>query len=495
MTNPEPQVASTTESSDELARRLMLALLALQDQQQRTAGVRAELQRLQRSRSWRLTGPLRALLEWLSAKQGVASTIPPLKAGDSAEDRRLADASHLLRDRVGLHSGNESRPPERARQLGPSLFVDVTELALEDHGAGVQRVVRRLLVELMLSPQLRAEPVRLASNGRYVHAREFLAGMLGLEAADVGSDMPIHPRPGDRFLGLDLLRDRPTEVGAAWRELRARGVRVSVMVYDLLPLSHPEWFPQGMSARFDAWLTQVLEVADQAVCISRTVAGELRERSPLRVGQRQPVIGSFELGADLEGWLLPVRHIDAMAAGHPRFLVVGTIEPRKGHAQTLAAFEGLWAQGSQVQLLIAGRHGWGTDDFANHLRKHPESGKRLLWIDAPDDADLAAAYRDSTVLLAPSLGEGFGLPLVEAAAHGLPALARDLPVFREVGGPGVDYFSGESPAQLQAAIEDWLRRWETGRIAVTDIVAARSWRESASDLLRALDNEDLQMLA
>lgn len=495
MTNPQPQDAPATESRDELARRLMLALLALQEQQQRTAGVRAELQRLQRSRSWRLTRPLRALLEWFSAQRGAASIIPPLQAGDCADGRRLANASQLLRDRVGLHTGDESLPADRARPFGPSLFVDVTELALEDHGAGVQRVVRRLLVELLLSPPLRAEPVRLAANGTYVHAREFLAGMLGLETADVGSDMPINPHPGDRFLGLDLLRDRAIDAGAAWRDLRARGVRISVVVYDLLPLSNPEWFPEGMSARFDAWLTQVLEVADQALCISRTVAAALRERSVLRVGQRHPVIRSFELGADLEGWLLPVRHIHAMAAGQPRFLIVGTIEPRKGHAQALAAFEGLWAQGSQAQLLIAGRYGWGTDDFANRLRTHAEAGKRLLWITAPDDADLAAAYRESTALLAPSHGEGFGLPLVEAGAHGLPVLARDLPVFREVGGAGVDYFSGASPAQLQAALQDWLRRWEAGRIAAPDIVASRSWRASANDLLRAMDEQDQHTLA
>ncbi|MEO6102748.1 MAG: hypothetical protein ABIP44_03800, partial [Pseudoxanthomonas sp.] len=81
---------------------------------------------------------------------------------------------------------------------------------------------------------------------------------------------------------------------------------------------------------------------------------------------------------------------------------------------------------------------------------------------------------------------GFGLPLVEAAAHGLPVLARDLPVFREVGGGGVDYFSGESPAQLQSAIVDWLRRWESGAIAVPEVAAVRSWRDSARALQLAI---------
>jgi glycosyltransferase involved in cell wall biosynthesis len=473
------------EPTGEVARRLALALLALQEQQRRNAELQAELGTMLQSRSWRLTAPLRALRSRLLPPRIQTPALEPAAAGNG---RVLADPARLLLQRVGMD------PPVARRGAdvgpGPRLLVDVTELALDDHGAGIQRVVRRLLVELLLAPApgLRTEPVRLAASGGYVHARAFLSHMLGMDPADVGEDTPVLAGPGDRLLGLDLLRDRIAEIGPAWRDLRSRGVRISVVVYDLLPLSNPEWFPAGVSARFSTWLDLVLEHADQALCISRTVAEALRERCVARGGARQPVIRqpvirSFGLGADLESWLLPMRRLPGFAPGQPRFVVVGTIEPRKGHAQALAAFESLWADGSPAQLLIAGRYGWGAASLAARLRSHPEYGKRLLWIDAADDADLAAAYRESTALLAPSHGEGFGLPLVEAAAHGLPVLARDLPVFREVGGPGVDYFSGESPGQLQAAIEDWLRRWESGAISPPDVAAARSWRDSARALV------------
>jgi glycosyltransferase involved in cell wall biosynthesis len=267
-------------------------------------------------------------------------------------------------------------------------------------------------------------------------------------------------------------------------------VPIAVVVYDLLPHSHPEWFPPGVGPRYEAWLSLVLEVADQAICISRTVADALRAVCEAR-GGRRPAIASFLLDADLDEWLLPVRSLSPPSdPGEPRFLVVGTIEPRKGHAQALAAFEALWARGSRAGLIIAGRFGWGTEALVARLRAHPESGRRLLWIDSAGDADLLAAYLGSTALLAPSLGEGVGLPLVEAAAHRLPVLARDLPVFREVGGAGVYYFRGTAPADRAAALEDGIRRWRGGETPVPRAVAAGRWRDSAHALLRALERAD-----
>ena len=473
----------------EVARRLALALLALHDQHQRNAELQAELTHMQNSRSWRVTAPLRAFRSRLAPPRVQLPSLAPAAAGNG---RVLADPSRLLLQRVGMDLPAARRKADEGP--GPRLLVDVTELALADHGGGIQRVVRRLLVELLLTPApgLRTEPVRLAASGGYVHARAFLAHMLGMDPADVGEDTPVLAGPGDRLLALDLLRDRVADIGLAWRDLRSRGVRLSVVVYDLLPISNPEWFPEGVPTRFASWLDLVLELADQALCISRTVAENLRQRNAARAGARQFAIRSFGLGADLDAWLLPLRSLPTLARGAPRFVVVGTVEPRKGHAQALAAFERLWASGSPAQLLLAGRYGWGAESLAARLLSHPESGKRLLWIHAADDADLAAVYRESTALLAPSLGEGFGLPLVEAAAHGLPVLARDLPVFREVGGSGVDYFSGESPLQLQAAIGAWVQRWEAGMISAPDVAAARSWRDSARALVLTMGDAGQQ---
>ena len=147
----------------------------------------------------------------------------------------------------------------------------------------------------------------------------------------------------------------------------------------------------------------------------------------------------------------------AFVSARPTFMMVGTIEPRKGHAQSLAAFERLWASGVDCGLLIVGREGWCMEEWVTSLRGHPERRTHALWLDgASDDVLLRAGTGSATALLAASEGEGFGLPLVEAAQHGLPVVARDLPVFREVAGGTRFYFSGTSPEDLAGAIEDWL---------------------------------------
>jgi glycosyltransferase involved in cell wall biosynthesis len=135
--------------------------------------------------------------------------------------------------------------------------------------------------------------------------------------------------------------------------------------------------------------------------------------------------------------------------------MVGTLEPRKGHADGLDACDALWRNGVDANLVIAGRRGWMTDALAARLKRHPERDQRLFWLEDVDDAELHALYAGSTALLALSHGEGYGLPLVEAARHGLPVFARDLPVFREVLG---DYpcFLPHDMAAWQGVLANWL---------------------------------------
>src|SRR4029077_1577723 len=130
--------------------------------------------------------------------------------------------------------------------------------------------------------------------------------------------------------------------------------------------------------------------------------------------------------------------------------------PRKGHRQVVAAFEQLWREGIELDLVIVGKKGWMVDDLASMLHAHPEAGRHLFWVQDASDAMLDRVYARARLLVAASLGEGFGLPLVEAARHGLPIVARDLPVFREVAGEHAYYFSGTSADDLAGALKAWL---------------------------------------
>ena len=239
------------------------------------------------------------------------------------------------------------------------------------------------------------------------------------------------------------------------------------------------------------------------ICISNAVADELRlwlkNNPPER--KEQLMIDAVHLGADINASApstgLPdnAEKVLKTISATPTFVMVGTIEPRKGHLQTLAAFELLWEQGHQVNLVIVGKEGWTSlpngqrrtiPQIVTRLRKHKELGNRLFWLEGISDEYLDKIYAASTCLIAASEGEGFGLPLIEAAQHKLPIIARDIPVFREVAGEHAYYFNGLDPQVLADAIKHWLTLRAEDKAPRSDNMPWLTWNQSAQQLLAAI---------
>jgi glycosyltransferase involved in cell wall biosynthesis len=290
------------------------------------------------------------------------------------------------------------------------------------------------------------------------------------------------------LLGLDLVAHQIVGRRDVNRHLRHRGVRVFYVVYDLLPVLRPEWFPPF--PLFRIWLQAIASEADGLVCISRSVAQQLLAYVPeLEVSRHTPLkIGHFHLGADIDTGAGETSDDVKALLERPtlKFLVVGTVEPRKGHAQCLAAFEELWAAGMDLDLVLVGKQGWMVDDLAERMRNHAEAGKRLHWLEKASDADLNALYGKCAALLAMSQDEGFGLPLIEAAKHGQPIIARDVLVFREIAGEHAAYFSGSSGHDFAVALSDWIDRHGRGGVPDSTAMPWLTWTDSAEQLVDAI---------
>lgn len=377
----------------------------------------------------------------------------------------------------------------------PRWFVDITNLAARDAGTGIQRVVRHMLDELIHSPPAgcRIEPVSLGDDGVFRYARSYCARRY-FSGEKLPEDEPVEFMPGDVYLGLDLVAHLVPAYINRFRQLSGQGVKQYFVVYDLLPLLRPDCFEPHLLPLFRAWYEAIAEVSDGILCISRAVADEfeqwLHQARPERQSPLQ--VGWFHLGADLDGSPVagppsssPGNDLTALS-GCVNILMVGTIEPRKGHAQALAAFEQLWQQGIDINLVIVGRPGWLVEKLVARIANHPERGRRLFWFDKADDALLLETYRQASALLMPSEGEGYGLPLIEAARHGVPLIARDLPVFREVAGEHAHYFSGYDPGSLSTAIQSWLKLHELGEHPKANGVTWASWAESTRQLVQVV---------
>lgn len=393
--------------------------------------------------------------------------------------------------------------PDQMDNSRRQMLVDISMLVKKDDKSGIQRVVRSVLRALLQDPPegYWVRPV-WHTGGHYAYAHRFTYGGAIADSLRL-EDEPVAVRPGDMFLGLDLNPDEVPAIRELYLDLRLHGVQIFFLVYDLLPLTHPEAFDDGARPWFVRWLETVAEVSDGLVCISRAVADELLswlERNPPR-HQGDLQVGFFHLGADIEaslptGGIRPdERAVLAQLANRPGILMVGTLEPRKRHAQALAAFELLWQQGEDVNLVIVGKEGWKLGGLAHSLRNHPESGKRLFWLESASDEALQALYGQCSALLAASVGEGFGLPLIEAAQKGLPVIARDLPVFREVGGRHASYFSGGTGADLARALAEWLALHRQGQAPQSDGLQWLSWAESTRQLWDVIGNKGWYRLA
>jgi glycosyltransferase involved in cell wall biosynthesis len=376
------------------------------------------------------------------------------------------------------------------------LFVDVTVLfSLGDYQTGIHRVTRAVLAQLLENPPAgyRVEPVFRPYRQTYRYARTFTSKELGLDEVRL-EDAPVAVNRGDVFLGLDW-DPGIDDIAADWLlGQRWRGMRTTYVIYDLLPLRRSDWFKPEMAPLFRAWFAQICRVADSCVCISRAVADDLVNwlDSHALISTRPLDISYFHLGSDFESnWMKKglsaedQRVLDALN-GREVLAMIGTVEPRKGHSQVLSAFERLWAEGETVKLIICGKQGWMVEAIARQLRSHPELGKRLFWMDHAGDEALLRLYAAASGMLMASEGEGFGLPLIEAAQHHAPIIARDLPVFREIAGEHAFYFSGTAPEDLADALRVWLKLYRRGEHPRSDGMQRLTWEESTGQLLQAV---------
>lgn len=377
------------------------------------------------------------------------------------------------------------------------LLVDISVIITDDHKSGVHRVVRNTLLELMqFHPQgYNVRPIYF--DGQYYRiANNYMADTLRNNSVEIIDDIVSLVR-GDIYLGLDISSHISESIKDYLKWLNVLGVEIYFVVYDLLFSQHPEWFDKAAVINLDKWLSTITNYSTGLICISRSVAIELLnwlDRNPPDRFEVLPV-GYFYLGSTIKNSLLPqdippdASIIQKVMEKGPSFMTVGLIDPRKGYAQLISAFESLWNRGFDVNLMMVGRIHRDLDGTVDRILNHPMLGKHLFWLHHISDAYLEKLYMQASACILPSEGEGFGLPLIEAAHFGTPLILRDIPVFRELAGDNASYFSGLAPEDLASEIISWLERNRYGQIPSSLKIKGITWAESTSQLVDTIINK------
>lgn len=212
------------------------------------------------------------------------------------------------------------------------------------------------------------------------------------------------------------------------KQLEARGIGRIVLLHDLIPITHPEFCRPGDDLKHRDRVLTTLRHASRILVNSHYTASELAAFAT-REAITPPPINAVHLGLE-PTFLVP----PAAPTPRPYFVHVGTIEARKNLAFLLTIWRRLYERMGDAapQLVLVGRYGWENEAVLDHLERSPAlRGLVHQASDLPDSA-LATLMASARALVAPSSVEGFDLPAVEASALGVPLIASDIPVHREL---------------------------------------------------------------
>jgi glycosyltransferase involved in cell wall biosynthesis len=252
------------------------------------------------------------------------------------------------------------------------------------------------------------------------------------------------------------------------------GVKTVCFLHDLIPIDYPEYFKPGWEQRYHQLASNVGRLFDAVIANSEATARSLRtclREEPDNAGSRMairvapPGVRTFQ----------PRPAACRAAQDRPYFAVLGTIEPRKNHLLLL----NLWTRLASIvaappRLLVIGARGWENEQVVDML----ERSRRLRGLveehNGLSDAEVGALLCDARALLLPSFAEGFGLPLAEALASGIPVICSDIPVFRELGRDAPEYLDPLALQSWSDAVVDYSRPDSRRRAAQMQRLA--QWR-------------------
>ncbi len=300
---------------------------------------------------------------------------------------------------------------------------------------------------------------------------------------------------GDTLVVLGAFWVMPTQMNR-WIELKEDGVRLAVLVHDIIPITNPEYCVSDLVDTFTECFQHVLRMADLILTISaysqKQIVALLRRWSiptpPMAVLPNAHITWSAKrkVGKPLS------REIQDILS-QSFVLYVSTIEIRKNHTQLFKVWKKLIENQGQEQipnLVLVGRQGWRVQDLMDQLKGTNYLSGKIIILHDISDVELEALYQGCLFTTFTSFEEGWGLPVGESLVFGRPCVASNASSIPEVAGDLVDYID---PNNLESAYEVILRMIEDAAYRdsrakkIKDEFRPRSWSHVADDLHRLLN--------
>lgn len=368
-----------------------------------------------------------------------------------------------------------------------SLYIDLSEFLTNQITTGIQRIAGEMCRYL---PPNTAIPVRVHAGG-YVALPPALIETIGGYFRDPSSSgaaeirrlgngeagSAIHVSAGDTVLVPEVF-DNPERLDLFRGMPEAEFQRIRFIVYDLLPMTHPQYFtPDGVLAIYRYY--QVIRGAGYCGFISEYTRDTYYDRLK-RTSARDGIV--LPLGCDSLG----TRPEQPALNRALTFTVLGTIEPRKNHELILEAFEPLLRNIPGLQLEFVGKMGWVNPAFSQKV--HALAGDKdsgLRFYSAPGDGAIRRCIEQCRATIYVSAAEGYGLPPVESLWVGTPVIAStNVPSLKGLGSLGIRLVEPLTVRNLREAVLAFVEsKYANQKIEETMRLNLPTWRSFTEDIL------------
>jgi glycosyltransferase involved in cell wall biosynthesis len=349
---------------------------------------------------------------------------------------------HAVVERVRRAFRRASRSREKLR-----IGVDIRPFYEPLTGVGwylyhlLHELARRDDVELLLFGDARVTDLGpMLQAGPPARARLCVFDLRGLPASRV-----TRPITAAAYVLWMWLLDCDLFFGANYflpRLMSAVAKRRVITIHDLTYKRYPELLQKETLENLERQMMREIALADAIVCVSDSTRRDLLEYYQVDPRRAFTVHSGVAVAEQTEPIEVPTPYI----------LFVSTVEPRKNLGVLLDAFAEL-RQEYGGSLVVAGKIGWKAGNIAGRLES-----PGVVHLDYVRPAQLAALYRRADAFVFPSVYEGFGFPLLEAMAHGVPAIAARSSSLPEIGGEAALYFDPRDSAalvvQLRRVLQD-----------------------------------------
>lgn len=364
------------------------------------------------------------------------------------------------------------------------VYISLGSLPYYDNRSGIPRVAKNLCYEGLKYQDRDCIPIYPDPiSGKYRIAYQWCKaqGLILNNLPGISDDEEITVRDGDWLIHTMINPNELVYERTYFESFREIGGKIGFVLHDIIAEEHPEFFKSRDQRLFSQWLRLIVH-ADGLFAVSDATKNAFVTWAQKEGIANLPSCEVFHLGVDFShlenlSWRFDLPR---QLKSTPYFLQVSTIEPRKGYSQLLDVFENLWEKNVNANLVLVGRQGWCVKRLIRRIKNHPQFNKRLFWYNGVGDEELLGLYQGAKAIIVASQAEGFGLSVIEGLYFNKEVIARDIPVFREIGGNEVRYFTNEN--ELGGLIESSMSKECSGNKQARWI----PWRQSFSYFMNCI---------